>query len=129
MTYGSDAASTHLSNAYWYLDTGDMHPVDPSAENMTAMTNRESPFVGTGLARVGKYSYLVDNIVTYLTCPVPLYLLPDVRLQIRLNKTRPSFYLMKKRVDSKTVFKFLDAQLRVRCVRPNPPYCSFTTRH
>ena len=71
MTYGSDAASTHLSNAYWYLDTGDMHPVDPSAENMTAMTNRESPFVGTGLARVGKYSYLVANKVSYLTCPVP----------------------------------------------------------
>jgi len=29
MTYGSDAAATHLSNAYWYLDTGDMQPVDP----------------------------------------------------------------------------------------------------
>jgi len=40
LTDGSDAKATHLSNAYWYLDTGDMQPVDHSAENMTAMTNR-----------------------------------------------------------------------------------------
>jgi hypothetical protein len=24
LTYGTDAASSHLSNSYWYLDTGDM---------------------------------------------------------------------------------------------------------
>jgi len=30
MNYGSDAAATHLSNAYWYLDTGDMQPNAPS---------------------------------------------------------------------------------------------------
>ena len=53
-------------------------------------------------------------------CNVPLYLLPGVRLQIKLNKVRPSFYLMNKSFDSKTVFKFLDSQLLVRRVRPNP---------
>jgi len=31
MTYDSDVAATHPSNAYCYLDTGDMQPVDPSA--------------------------------------------------------------------------------------------------
>ena len=36
---------------------------------------------------------------------------------MRLTKPRPSFYLINKSVDSKTVFKFLDAQL---LVRPNP---------
>jgi len=51
---------------------------------------------------------------------VPIYLLPGVRLQIRLTKARPSFYLMNKSVDSKTVFKFLDAQLLARHVRQNP---------
>ena len=40
MTYGMDAATSHLSNAYWYLDTGGMHSSDPTAENLTAMTNR-----------------------------------------------------------------------------------------
>ena len=29
LTYGTDAASSHLSNTYWYLDTGDMQPSDP----------------------------------------------------------------------------------------------------
>ena len=51
---------------------------------------------------------------------MPLYLLPGVRLEIRLTEARPSFYLINKSVDSKTVFKFLDAQLLVRRVRPNP---------
>ena len=39
MTCSADAAATYLSNAYWYLDTCNMHPVDPWAENITAMTN------------------------------------------------------------------------------------------
>ena len=34
-------------------------------------------------------------------------------------RARPSFYLMNKSVDSKNVFKFLDAQLLVRRVRSN----------
>jgi len=68
MTYGSDAAANLLSNAYFYLYTGDMQPNNPSAENVTAMTNKDCSFVGTGLARVGKYSYLVNYVVTYVTC-------------------------------------------------------------
>ena len=47
-------------------------------------------------------------------------MLPGVRLQARLAKARLSFYLMKKSVNTKTVFKFLDAQLLVRRIRPNP---------
>ena len=39
MTYGTDAAATHLSNAYWYLKTGDMQSTDPSADNLTAPGN------------------------------------------------------------------------------------------
>ena len=40
MTYASDAAATDFSNAYWYFDAGDEQPVVPSAENLTAMTNK-----------------------------------------------------------------------------------------
>ena len=40
ITYGTDVAATHLSNAYWYIDRGDMRPVDPSVETVTAMTKR-----------------------------------------------------------------------------------------
>jgi len=69
MTYGSEAAAMYLWNAYWYLDTGDVYPVEPSAENVPATANRVSSFVGTGLVRVGESKYLADYIVTYVTCP------------------------------------------------------------
>ena len=52
-------------------------------------------------------------------CNVPLYLLPGVRFLVTLTEARPSFYLINKSVDSKTVFKFFDAQSLVRRVRPN----------
>jgi len=41
ITFDTDTEATHLSNSYWYLDTGDMQPSDPSAETLTAKTNRE----------------------------------------------------------------------------------------
>jgi len=40
LTYGIDAAATHFTNAYWYHDTGDMLPCDPTSANVTAVTNR-----------------------------------------------------------------------------------------
>ena len=47
-------------------------------------------------------------------------MLPRIRLKIRLMKARPNLYLMKKSDDSKILYKFLDFQLLVRPVRPNP---------
>jgi len=38
LTYGSDAASSHLSNSYWYLGNGDMNTCAPMAEMHTAST-------------------------------------------------------------------------------------------
>ena len=40
MTLASNAADIHPSNAYWYLDTSDMQPVEPPTETVTAITNR-----------------------------------------------------------------------------------------
>jgi hypothetical protein len=31
LTYGSDAANTHLTNAFWYIDDGDLAANDPTA--------------------------------------------------------------------------------------------------
>jgi len=67
MTYGTDAAATHVSNAYWYLDMGDMQPNEPSAENMTATTKRGVILRWNRI--VGKYSSLADYIETYVKCP------------------------------------------------------------
>ena len=40
LNYGTDAATLHITNAYWYLDTGDMQPSDPTAETPTVTTKR-----------------------------------------------------------------------------------------
>jgi len=40
LTYGTDAAATHLTNAHWYRDTGDMLPSDSTSTTITATTNR-----------------------------------------------------------------------------------------
>ena len=50
-------------------------------------------------------------------CNVPQFLLSGVRMQIRLTKAKDDFYLMSANVDSKTTFKFLDAELIVRRIR------------
>jgi len=41
-------------------------------------------------------------------------------MEIKLTKAKPSFYLMYKHAETKTVFKFLDAQLLVNRGRPSP---------
>ena len=51
---------------------------------------------------------------------MPLVLLLGVSLQIRLTKARPSFYMMSKAADSKTNFKFLEAQLFFKRIKPDP---------
>ena len=54
-------------------------------------------------------------------CNVPKHLLPGVRMQIKLTKARREF-LMNKDADSNVIFKFLDAKMLVKRVRPNPAY-------
>ena len=117
LTYGSDAATSHLTNSFWYLDDGDMLPCDPTAEK-TATTNKG--FI-TRWDRIkqSKEVELYGRLHSDFS-NVQLYLLPDVRIQIKLTKARPSFYLMSKTADSKTHFKFLDTQLVVKRVKPHP---------
>ena len=38
LTYGTDVASPHLSNSYWYLYSGDMQSCNPTAETHTSAT-------------------------------------------------------------------------------------------
>ena len=51
---------------------------------------------------------------------MPKFLLPGANLHIKLTKARSSFYLMNATADSKTTFKFLDAKLFVKRIRPHP---------
>jgi len=118
LTYGTDAASSHLSNYYWYLITGDMQPSDPKAETHTSATN--NGFISLWSRLSGSRDVQVLGLLHTDLCNVPLFLLPRVPLQIKLTRARPSFYLMNKSADTKTNFKFLDAYLLVRRVQPNP---------
>jgi len=40
LTYGIEPAATHLTNAYWYRDTGDMLHCEPAAVPVTAKANK-----------------------------------------------------------------------------------------
>jgi hypothetical protein len=51
-------------------------------------------------------------------------MLAGVNLQIKLTKARSSFYLMNVIANSKTTFKFLDAKLFVKRIRPHPDFLS-----
>jgi len=53
-------------------------------------------------------------------CNVPLYLVPSFRKQIKLTKVKPSFYLLNKDAETKTVFKSFEVQILVNRLRPNP---------
>jgi len=115
LTHGTDAAATHLTNAYWYRDTGDMLPCDPTTATVTVTTNRGF-ITRCDKLSAGKELQLFGPLHNDLF-NVPLVLLPGVSLQIRLTKARPAFYMMSKEADSKTTFKFLDAQLLVKRVK------------
>ena len=108
-TYGTDAASSHLSNSYWFLDTGDMQPSDRTAETHTSATNDGFIARWSRLSR-SRDVQVLGRLHTEL-CNVSLFLLSRVPLQIKFTEARPSFYLMNKSADTKTTFKFLDAYL------------------
>ena len=118
LTYGTDAASLHLSNYYWYLHNGDMKSCDPMVETFNSHT--DDGFIARTSRLIGsRYVQLFERLHTDL-CNIPLFLLPKVQLQIKLTNARPKFYLMNKSADTKITFKFLDAHLMVRRVQPNP---------
>ena len=124
---GTDAAARHLSNAYWYLDTGDMQTNKHSAENLTATANRGF------LTRWKRFStsrevQLFGRLHSDI-CNVPLVLLPVLRLQIILPKARPSFYLMNKSVDSKIFSNIWTPKYWSEASGRTSAYCWLTIRH
>ena len=45
LTYGSDAHTSHLRNAFWYLENGDLLPCDPTAaEAKTKFSSRDGTY-------------------------------------------------------------------------------------
>jgi hypothetical protein len=50
---------------------------------------------------------------------VPLYLLSGVKIQIDLTKAKEYFYLLSSKSDAKVKSQFIEAQLRVKRIRPS----------
>jgi hypothetical protein len=89
LSYGSDAAHSHLTNAFWYPDSGDMSPCCPA----------RFPAKNTGFVRRWNLCKQSKKIQLHGRwhvdlCNVPRFLIPGVRVQVKLTKAKPSFYLM-----------------------------------
>ena len=114
-TYGSDATNSHLTNTYWYLGKGDVLAGDPTS---TSIKNRG--FVKRWeRQKQSKVIELYDRLHADI-CDVSQFLLSGVRMQIRLTKAKDDFYLMNANAETKATFKFLEAELIVRRIRPSP---------
>ena len=119
LSYGNEAAESHLTNAFWYRDTGDLGVCDPTA-SVTPSTNKGFLARCDRLKR-SKEIEIVGGLHSDI-CNVPKHSLPGVRMQKKLRKARREIYVLGKEAHSKAVFKILDAQLLVKRVRPNPAY-------
>jgi len=106
LTYGSDAANSHLTNAYWYLaQGGDVLPDDPTSADI-----KNKGFVKRlERQKQRKVTELYGRLHTDI-CNVPQFLLSGVRVQIKLTKAKNDFYLMNAytntKAKTKATFKF-----------------------
>jgi hypothetical protein len=83
LSYGSDDAASHLKNAFWYLDDGDLLPCNPTAaeaknKGFVARWNRMKQS-----KEIQLYGRLNSDI-----CNVSRFLLPVIQLYIRLTKAK-----------------------------------------
>ena len=119
LSYGNEAAESHLTNAFCYRDTGDLIVCDPTAATNT--TTNTGFLARCDRLKGNKEIEMVGRLRTDI-CNVPTHLLPGVGMQINLTKVKREIYLHSKEEDSSAVFKILDAQLLVKRVRPNTAY-------
>jgi hypothetical protein len=122
LSYGSDAAASHLTNAFWYLDDGDLLPGDPTS----ALSTNKGVIARWNRMNQSKEIQLYGRLHSDI-CNVSRFLIPGVQLYVRLTKAKSQFYLMKADSKSDVVFKFLDAQLLVNRVTVVPTFCRHTT--
>jgi len=116
LTYGKDAAESHLTSAYWYPDSQNMQACDPTA---AATTNNRGFISRWERCKHSKEIELYGRVHADI-CNVPHFILPGVRIQFRFTKARQAFFLMHYNSSSSVQLKFLDAQLFVNHIKPNP---------
>jgi hypothetical protein len=110
-----DASISHLTNSYWYKDVGNMLLCD-----LTNAKSKNTDFIDRWNRQKQSKEIVLYGRIHSDICNVPKFLLPSIKLQIKLTKAKPGFYLMNTATDSKTIFKFLDAKLFDKRIRTNP---------
>jgi hypothetical protein len=118
LSYGLDASSAHLTNSLWYRVSGNFFPTDRLATNPAADTNVGFT-VSWDMVKNSKILHLYGRLHSNI-CNVPRYLLPGIRIQIKLTKVKLAYYLINADAASTTQFKLLDAKLYVKRVRAHP---------
>jgi hypothetical protein len=102
LTYGSDAAESHLTNAYCYKDDGDILTCDPT--DTSAATAHKGWARRWLLQKQSKEIEMVGRLYADI-CNAQTFIVPGVTVNVRLTKVRREFYLMAKDEDSKVTFK------------------------
>ena len=101
LTYGKDAADSHLKMAFWELDQGDMKGGDCSKPAETTNGGFCSRFnLMKKSHEVHMYGRLHSDI-----CNVPAFLLNGVKIQIKLTKASSAFSLLSNKTNVKAHFK------------------------
>jgi hypothetical protein len=91
LTYGSDAAESHLTNAYCYRDDGDMLTCDPT--DTSAATANKGWARRWLLQRHSKVIEMIGRLHADI-CNAQTFIVPGVTVNVRLTKDRREFYLM-----------------------------------
>ena len=84
LTYGTDAATTHLRNAMWIMEGGNMVACDPSSDD----GSKNKGFVTRWSPTKKSHEIEIYGRVNSDFCIVPVCLLPGVRVQIKFTKTK-----------------------------------------
>jgi hypothetical protein len=117
LTYDSDTTVSHLKNAFCYLDDGDILLTDP----LTSVAGNKE-FIKRCVHVIQNKKVRIYGRIHSDICNVTQSIFSAVRLQIKLIKSKSSFYMLNKDAGATTRFKFLDVHLLVNHARKNPTY-------
>lgn len=137
LNYGSDAATTHLESAGWYLDTGKMNLIQEGGGNMRRKRAVDPP-PGAGAVKSedkkGENDGLKKRKALFgKSCEVELMgkihgdmfnqgklLLNNVDLRVVFALEKPEFYIMSEKDDDTSYIKILDASMYMNHVTISP---------
>ena len=81
LTYGNDAATTHLTNVMWIFGDGYLAACD-----LTAADSTNKVFITRWSLTKKSQEIELNGLIHTDICNVPVYLLPGVRLRIMFTK-------------------------------------------